>query len=46
VLFGLGDGHATKVQVRWPNGRMEEWSGIPVGRYTTLHQGTGTEVGP
>jgi hypothetical protein len=42
VLVGLGtfDGPVT-VRVRWPNGRTEEWPGIPTGRYTTLAQGTG-----
>lgn len=37
VLVGLGE--ATRVQVvraRWPDGTVEEWKDLPVGKYTTL----------
>jgi hypothetical protein len=46
VLVGFGSTvpHSLKVHVFWPSGRDEEWSGIPVGRYSTLAEGTGTEV--
>jgi hypothetical protein len=42
VLVGLG--HAAKVakvRVVWPDGKSEEWTDVPVDRYTTLQQGTG-----
>lgn len=42
VLVGLGAaGEATAIRVRWPDGRIEQWTGVPAGRYTTLEQGTG-----
>ena len=49
VLFGLyrsgGDGSkVTKVVVRWPGGRVEEFPPPPVGAYTTLAEGTGKAV--
>jgi enediyne biosynthesis protein E4 len=43
VLAGLGD--STKpptVRVQWPDGRVEEWRGITIDRYTTLKEGAGT----
>jgi enediyne biosynthesis protein E4 len=43
VLFGLGDApEIAKVQARWISGRVEEWTGLPLGRYTTLREGSGT----
>ena len=44
VLVGLGanPSQPLKVQVTWPGGRVETWSGLPVGRYTTLEEGTGS----
>jgi hypothetical protein len=46
VLFGLGDApEITKVQAHWVSGRVEEWTGLPVGKYTTLREGTGTAKG-
>jgi hypothetical protein len=43
VLIGLGDLTETpRVRVQWPNGRMEEWSQLPVDRWTTLEQGGGS----
>jgi hypothetical protein len=46
VLVGLGSDGASslKVQIFWPSGRSEEWSGILVSRYSTLTEGTGTEI--
>jgi hypothetical protein len=42
VLFGLGAAtSAGRVRVVWPGGRVEEWSGVPVDRYTTLREGSG-----
>ncbi len=46
VLFGLGPksgegADVEKVRVDWPDGRSEEWTGVEVGRYTTLFEGTG-----
>ena len=54
VLFGLGRpalGAAAgyeveKVHVRWPSGRVEEWTGLPTLTYTTLREGTGEPVAP
>ncbi|HXH25482.1 MAG TPA: CRTAC1 family protein [Vicinamibacterales bacterium] len=42
VLVGLGShpGPVT-VRVQWPDGRTEQWTDVPVGRWTTLRQGTG-----
>jgi len=43
ILFGLGDGtEITKVQAHWVSGRVEEWTGLPLGKYTTLKEGSGT----
>ena len=43
VLAGLGDDAASPslVRVTWPSGAFEEWSDVPIGRYSTLVQGTG-----
>ncbi len=42
VLVGLGpSAEAPTVQVTWPSGVIEEWSDVPVDRYTTLIEGTG-----
>ena len=42
VLVGLGGAAgAVAVQVRWPDGRAEEWSDVAVDRWLTLAQGTG-----
>lgn len=43
VLFGLGDApEITKVQAHWVSGRVEEWTGLLPGKYTTLREGSGT----
>ena len=45
VLVGLGDKTAvTKVIVKWPSGRVEEWKAPPLNAYTTLREGEGTAV--
>jgi len=45
VLGGLGDlGAPPTVRVQWPDGRIEEWRGVAIDRYTALQQGTGTSV--
>jgi enediyne biosynthesis protein E4 len=42
VLVGLGaDTTAPRVRVQWPDGRSEEWSAVPIDRYTILTQGAG-----
>jgi hypothetical protein len=42
VLFGLAGGEkVTKVVVRWPDGRTEEFPPPPPREYTTLTQGAG-----
>jgi hypothetical protein len=42
VLVGLGDSaEAPRVRVRWPSGRVEEWSDVAIDRYTTLKEGVG-----
>jgi len=42
VLVGIGaDSEIRSVRARWPGGDVEEWSDVPVGRYTTLRRGTG-----
>ena len=42
VLVGLGTStEAPRVRVIWPSGRAEEWTSVPVDRYTTLTEGTG-----
>ncbi len=45
VLVGLGDVNTIRrVRVHWPSGRIEEWIGLTVDRYTTLREGEGKEV--
>jgi len=45
ILFGLGGGdQVERLRVLWPSGRVEEFSDVTVGRYTTLREGTGREV--
>ncbi len=45
VLFGLGDQPAIDgVRVVWPDGKTEDWIGLDLERYHTLHRGEGTEV--
>ncbi len=40
VLVGLGTStESPKVQVRWPDGRVEEWPDVVIDRWTTLTEG-------
>ena len=42
VLVGLGESsEAPAVRVRWPSGRWERWSEVPIDRCTTLQEGSG-----
>ena len=42
VLVGLGDStEPPRVRVRWPNGTTEEWSDVPIDRWSTLKEGEG-----
>jgi hypothetical protein len=42
VLVGLGQSTSvSRIRVLWPDGRAEDWSGVSVGRYTTLTEGSG-----
>jgi hypothetical protein len=45
VLFGLGDAsEVTKVQAHWISGRVEEWTGVPLRKYSVLREGSGNAV--
>ena len=45
VLVGLGSSaDAPQIRVVWPDGQLEQWSGLPVDRYTTLTAGTGEPI--
>jgi len=42
VLFGLGtSATVSRVTVKWPDGRSEDFSSVPVDAWTTLRQGEG-----
>jgi enediyne biosynthesis protein E4 len=42
VHFGLGRARAIeRIEVRWPNGREESWTELPVDRLHTLKEGAG-----
>ena len=46
VLAGLGDStEPPSVRVTWPSGRIEEWTALPIDRYTTLREGGGKAEG-
>jgi hypothetical protein len=43
VLAGLGrTAKPPRVRVVWPGGRVEEWADVPINRYTTLKEGSGS----
>jgi hypothetical protein len=45
VLIGLGDfPEVTKVRAQWVSGHVEEWTGLRVGKYTELREGSGTPI--
>jgi len=42
VLVGLGTStEQPRIKITWPSGRVEEFSGMPLDRYSTLTEGTG-----
>jgi hypothetical protein len=45
LLVGLGsETTVDRVEVRWPDASVEDWSDIAVDRYTTLSKGTGSKA--
>jgi hypothetical protein len=45
VHFGLGQtARIDRVEIRWPNGRHEQWKAVAIDRIVTLEEGTGAEV--
>jgi hypothetical protein len=45
VLVGLGKTtEVRRVEIRWPDGKLEEWDGPEPGLYTPLHKGKGRPV--
>jgi hypothetical protein len=45
--FGLGSAEAIdRVEVRWPNGNIEVWTGVEPNRIVTLTEGTGRPLPP
>jgi hypothetical protein len=45
ILVGLGDSpEISKVRAYWVSGRVEEWTGLTVDKYTTLREGSGKPV--
>ena len=47
VLVGLAEATTElRVRVTWPSGLTEEWSDLPINRYTTLTEGTGGSLSP
>jgi hypothetical protein len=46
VHFGLGAATTVdRLEVRWPNGLEEAWTGVPADRLMTIREGSGTRVG-
>jgi len=48
IVFGLGDApEITKVEAHWVSGRVEQWTSLPLRKYTTLREGSGvTKTAP
>jgi len=47
LLVGLGEAtDVTKVTAKWPDGSVEQWTQLPVDKYTTLLKGSGKLVTP
>lgn len=45
VLIGLGNSSSiTKVIAHWPEGLVEEWTGLSIDRYITLQEGSGEKI--
>ena len=46
LTVGLGAAQGSPaVRVHWPDGSVEEWTGLPPGRYSTVRRGTGKAAG-
>jgi len=44
ILAGLGaSAAAPRVAVTWPDGRLETFADVPIDRYSTLVEGSGTK---
>jgi len=46
LTFGLGSAKPEQVEVRWPSGRVETYTGLAAGRSHTLQEGTGKATPP
>jgi hypothetical protein len=47
VHFGLGQAaRVDRLEVRWPNGLEEQWTGLAPNAIVTLKEGTGTAMPP
>jgi hypothetical protein len=47
LLFGLAsDAAVDRVEVHWPDGTVENWTGVAADRYTTLSKGSGSSAKP
>jgi len=47
VHFGLGERSSVdRLEVRWPNGLEEEWTGLEVDQILTLKEGSGRPCKP
>jgi hypothetical protein len=45
VVLGIGGNRSVgAVRTYWPDGTLEVWNNVPVDRYTTLTENTGTPV--
>ena len=45
LLVGLGSETAIdRVEIHWPDGSMENWTGLEIDRYTTLSKGAGSKA--
>lgn len=45
IHFGLGKAsRVDRLEVRWPNGLEEAWTGLPVGQIVNLKEGSGTAL--
>ena len=42
LVGGIPSPDPVRVRVQWPDGKAEEFGSVPVGRWTTLKQGSGT----
>jgi hypothetical protein len=47
VHFGLGAASSIdRLEIRWPNGRQEAWTGLAIGRFHALKEGSGEAIAP